>query len=298
MPKRIPNSSARTQQLFLKVGKIIALDGSRGASPETVHDLRTTARRIETLISAYSLNDRDSTKLAKQLASLRRRAGSLRDVDVHLAALDAIRLDNGVRDRALLRKHLTKMRNKREKKLMRALDKAVSKGIEKKMTRTEERLTTVSDGFRATDYLGQALSKFRNLAESHPHLTEATLHRFRIDCKRIRYVAEISSDPAAAKLVVSRLKSIQDAIGDWHDWLTLTEVATDVLPNTATGLMAALRTHTRSKYNEAIRVCRDATRELLAVHAAKTSPSAPSDRNGNRRKAADVPAQKDRPQAA
>lgn len=292
----MPKSSARTQHLFVKVGKLL-VDGSRGASPETVHDLRTTARRIETLISAYSLNDRDSRKLAKQLAELRRRAGSLRDVDVHLAALDAIRLNNGVRDRALLRKHLTKMRTKREKKLMRALDKAVSKGIAKRMTRTEKRLTTQSDGFFAADYVGQALSRFSKLAESNARLTEATLHQFRIRCKRIRYVAEIG-DSADAKSVVSRLKSIQDAIGDWHDWLTLTEVATDVLPNSATGLMAALRTHTRSKYNEAVRVCRDATRELLAVHAAKMSPSVPSDKNESHRKVTSLPAQKARPRAA
>jgi len=257
---------ARTNKLFLKLNKIARQNSSR-ILPETVHDLRTTARRIETLLSTHGLDEHGpAAKLARQLAKLRRRAGKLRDVDVHIAALDGIRLENASRDKSALHDHLAKMRSKGEDKLVRTLDKEVSKRLLKRMKRAAKELQARFGGSRAENYTVEALQKFKALVDSYPRLTEKTLHNFRIDCKHVRYLAEMGGETPDAERVVSPLKTIQDAIGQWHDWLTLMQLARDILPNAAAPLMAALRTQTRSKFNEAIRLTAEAKQELLAMH--------------------------------
>jgi CHAD domain-containing protein len=282
--------SARTEKLFSKLGKITC-GTSSGASPEMVHDLRTTARRIETLLSTHRLDEHGATaKLARQLAKLRRRAGKLRDIDVHIAALEGVRLENGARDKSLVHDHLSKLRSKAEAKLSRTLDDEVSKGLVKRLKRAAQDLKDPAQGLPTNDHTQQALTKFKALVESSPQLTEKTLHDFRIDCKRIRYLAEMSGETRQAERVVSELKNIQDAIGEWHDWLTLTEVAKEVVPSATSGLVAALRAGTRSKFNEALRITSEAKRELLAMKVAELGPVSVSPRmaaiegpNGNRR---------------
>ena len=52
-------------------------------SPEDVHDLRTRIRRIEAIMQALRLDDtRDRKRLLKSVASIRKRAGQVRDMDV------------------------------------------------------------------------------------------------------------------------------------------------------------------------------------------------------------------------
>lgn len=265
---------SRTSRLFFKLNKI-AHQESSSISPETVHDLRTTARRIETLLAAHELDDDGSNaKLARQLARLRRRAGKLRDIDVHIAALDSVRLENGVRDRTALQEHLAAMRNKSEGRLLRTLEKASAKGLAKRMRRAEKDLQAAPSGDSPPkNFTAEALRKFKELVDGYPQLTDKTLHNFRIECKRIRYLAEMSGETPEAERGVSALKSIQDAIGEWHDWLTLTEIANEVLPNGTSPLMAALRTQTKSKFNAAIRVTAEAKERLLALGSTAAAAS-------------------------
>jgi hypothetical protein len=64
---------------------------------------------------------------------------------------------------------------------------------------------------------------------------------------------------------------MQDAIGDWHDWLTLREktqeLATDGRPS---AMIAALTNITRAKYRDALQVVAEVKAELL-----QTTPSSP-----------------------
>ena len=43
--------------------------------------------------------------------------------------------------------------------------------------------------------------------------------------KRIRYLAELADESAEQKDFIRELKSVQDAVGDWHDWQELTNTA-------------------------------------------------------------------------
>jgi CHAD domain-containing protein len=167
---------------------------------------------------------------------------------------------------------LQKARAKREKKLLRAFQNEVDDGFPKGLKRTSAHLQqeTAKPAHRqaAEDrFLAAALDKFATVVKQHPALSEANLHAFRMDCKRARYLAEMAGDGTQVATVIEQLKRIQDSIGIWHDWLTLTATAESVLARSGqVPLLSALRTNTRSKYLEALRITADAKRALLEMH--------------------------------
>jgi CHAD domain-containing protein len=91
------------------------------------------------------------------------------------------------------------------------------------------------------------------------------LHAYRTNCKRIRYLAEMAGETPEASRVVEPLQRIQDAVGEWHDWQTLTEAAEKMFGATAeSALIAALRNMTNEKFAAARTVCQESRRVLLA----------------------------------
>ena len=131
--------SNRTQALFDKLLRISRR--SSGAKPETVHQLRTTIRRVETLLATtLPALGRKERKLLKQLDRLRRRAGKVRDLDVQIQALGSLRLESITRDRARVMAFLEKARTRRERRLLRAFQDEVDAGLRKRLKRTSTRL--------------------------------------------------------------------------------------------------------------------------------------------------------------
>ena len=86
-------------------------------------------------------------------------------------------------------------------------------------------------------------------------LSEAVLHQYRILSKRARYAAEFAGDSAEAEQFIASLKRIQDAAGDWHDWLTLTQTASEHLGDVReSSLVAELHNVTGAKFRHAVAV--------------------------------------------
>jgi CHAD domain-containing protein len=260
----------RTQALFDKLQRISRRSSNLKA--ETVHQLRTTVRRIETIVSTTS--DKvgpKERKLLKQLDRLRRRAGKLRDLDVQIEALGSLRLESVARDRAKVTRFLEKARAKRERKLLKAFDDEVRKGLHKRMQRTSTRLQQESmkparDPSAQGRVLTAALDKFAAVAKQHATLTEDNLHHFRMQCKRVRYLAEMAGEGPRVDAVIEQLKRIQDSVGSWHDWTTLTSTAERVLSRSGeVPLLSALRAGTRSKFLEALRSTTQAKQALLEM---------------------------------
>jgi CHAD domain-containing protein len=275
--------SNRTPALFDKLLRISRL--SSGAKPETVHQLRTTIRRIETLVATtLPAPGRKEEKLLKRLGKLRRRAGKVRDFDVQIEALGSVRLESVTRDRARVMGFLEKARAKREKKLVRAFQDEVDAGLPKRLKRTSARLqpetAKPAQPHAAADrFLAAALDKFAAVVKQHSTLSEANLHEFRMDCKRVRYLAEMAGEGPRVAAAIEQLKRIQDSIGTWHDWLTLTATAESVLARSGqVPLLSALRTSTRSKYLEALRITADAKRALLEMQESQHKPGKPVSR--------------------
>ena len=275
----------RTQALVDQLQRISRL--SSGAKPETVHQLRTTIRRIETLVATtWPAPGRKQEKLLKQLSRLRCRAGKVRDLDVQIEALASLRLESITRDRARVMAFLEKARAKRESKLLKSFRDEVDAGLHKRLNRTSERL---QQEFRKpahrdaaeNRFLAEALDKFAALVKERPTLTETNLHEFRMDCKRVRYLAEMAGESPRVATAIEQLKRIQDSIGAWHDWLTLTGTAESVLLRSGqVPLLSALRAGTRSKYLEALRIAADAKRALLEMREPKPQLRKPASSAG------------------
>jgi CHAD domain-containing protein len=95
-------------------------------------------------------------------------------------------------------------------------------------------------------------------------MTEKTLHQYRVVGKRARYLAEMASEDPEAKRLVDQLKRMQDVIGDWHDWLKLTQKAEGLFGEVQdSALVAALSNITRAKFRLALDALRE-TRSGLA----------------------------------
>ena len=259
-----PARDRRTSALFQKLRRMIRRVSSEPAA-EDVHQLRTTVRRVETLLAAREKSFHVDHKLLKQLARLRRRAGKVRDLDVQIVALREIRLEAAGVDKVCVLRHLQKVHKKRTKRLVAAAIEELADGLLARIRRTVSALLLQPQpAILQKDFAAVALDDFAKLARTQATLDEGNLHGFRMACKRVRYLAEMS-ETLVAHRAVAALKRIQDAIGEWHDRVTLTETAEAVLPNPHSPLLAALRTRRRSKFIHALRIVAEARRALLEL---------------------------------
>ena len=91
-----------------------------------------------------------------------------------------------------------------------------------------------------------------SIIDRNTRLDEDQLHRCRVTVKRARYAAEFAPKSAATDQFIAQLKTLQDALGRWHDWFTLTNTARHELGEIhQSSLVAALHNVTRGKFRDA-----------------------------------------------
>jgi len=201
---------------------------------------------LEGLIAKPGGNDK---KLLVLLARLRKKAGKVRDLDVQISTLRNLRVPQDRARKTEMLQALCDERQKREARLVSAFDEDTLRELGKRLKRASKALPLDRDP------LEPALRQLRDLTRDPSPVTEATLHRYRILGKRVRYLAEQRPDSPHAREIVSSLKQVQDAIGDWHDWLKLTEKATKLFEDAPiSGLLSTLRAITRNKFLQAVDV--------------------------------------------
>jgi len=223
---------------------------SEHPKPEYVHRFRTLSRRVEALLEGLIAkpggNDK---KLLVLLARLRKKAGKVRDLDVQISTLRNLRVPQDRARKTEMLQALCDERQKREARLVSAFDEDTLRELGKRLKRASKALPLDRDP------LEPALRQLRDLTRDPSPVTEATLHRYRILGKRVRYLAEQRPDSPHAREIVSSLKQVQDAIGDWHDWLKLTEKVTKFFEDAPiSGLLSTLRAITRNKFLQAVDV--------------------------------------------
>jgi CHAD domain-containing protein len=232
----------KTERALLKL--------SAGQDAESVHGFRTTCRRLQTLIEeVFPDRDRNQKKLLKMLEGIRKRAGKVRDLDVQLAALRSLKVPQEPRRKTQLMHGLIELRAKHEKKLRKMLSKENIREIRKRLKRGSEE--TVSEASR--DPLSVSRAMLARVVRPAGPVTEDLLHQYRIAVKRARYAAEFAPKAAEAAQLVAQLKRLQDALGHWHDWLTLTQTAAKRLGDVnQSSLVAALHNVTGGKFRQAV----------------------------------------------
>ena len=220
--------------------------------PDSVHAFRTGTRRLQILLGELSPKlDRNEKKLLKLLGRIRKRAGKLRDLDVQSAALRSLKVPREPRRKTQLVNQLIELRAQQEKKLRKAVDKASVREIRKRLKRAAGRF----DLKTSRDPLAVAQAMLETVDRAGAPLTETVLHQYRILSKRARYAAEFANPSPQADQFIAQLKRIQDASGDWHDWLTLTQTANQHLGDVRESpLVAELHNVTGAKFRRAVAV--------------------------------------------
>jgi CHAD domain-containing protein len=238
-------------------------------APENVHKFRTYSRRVEALLSELVPRlDRNDKKLLKRLGRLRTKAGRVRDLDVQIASLGSLKIPQDPGRKSQLMRSLAEERAQREGKLAKTFDRATVRELRKRLRRAAGHQIP-----KSTEPVSLALRQLTQLGRDQAPLTEKILHQYRIAGKRARYLAELAGKDPEAERFVDRLKRMQDVIGEWHDWLKLTEKAEKLFDGTPdSALLAALRNVTRAKFRQAV----DALTETRAALAAKKPVSMPA----------------------
>ena len=261
---------AHSQPLLRKLSRLLR-DVPQKASPEGVHRLRTTIRRIEAILDALPEENHD--KLRRQLRDIRRRAGEVRDLDVQQDLLKQVRSEGHPEQKEAVAIKLVKKRAKREKRLLSALDSESVASLRKRLRRLNSELRLGGDALKTPtleDPVRTALEQFHQLSTEIESITPQSMHEFRTRCKRIRYLAEVGASQPDGDLVVGELKRMQDAMGSWHDWWELARLAAKVLKGTPHAmLLGVLRTTVGTQFTLALRTIREVRASLSAVAAAR-----------------------------
>lgn len=237
---------------------------------ENVHGFRTGTRRLQVLFDLSAGRDHGHKKLLKQLGRIRKRAGKLRDLDVQLAALRGFKSSRQARPKIELVSHLIELRNRQEKKLRKLADRKTIREIKKSLRRAAKKF----DSKDSRDPLVAAREMLAKIDGSNPQITEETLHRYRIMAKQARYAAEFALESPAREQFIARVKKVQDALGDWHDWLTLTETAQEHLGDLRQSpLVAELQNVSGAKFRRALASLTQMQRKRVIARKAPAAQS-------------------------
>jgi CHAD domain-containing protein len=241
----------RSRLVFEKMERaLLRLASERDA--ESVHSFRTTSRRVQTLLEQL-IPDRNrqhqQKKLLKMLDRIRKRAGKVRDIDVQLYALRSLKVPQEPRRKTQLMHDLIELREQHEKTLRQLLTDKKIQEIRKRLRRASRRGKLET----ARDPLAVARAILTRVLRPAGPVTEDVLHRYRIVVKRARYAAEFAPKSAPAERFTAQLKRLQDAVGNWHDWLLLTETAAQRIGDVnQSPLVAALHNVTGGKFRLAL----------------------------------------------
>lgn len=261
---------AHVGYLFRKLSRMLRANRSL-PDARSVHQLRTTIRRIETL--AASLGKEDTkvfSKFQKVLREIFEKAGRVRDLDVQIEALKTISLPSVEDDKARLQNYLQRQRGKRQRKLANAVESELVKRLPKRQRRAKALLLEAVEqnqgaAPKQTVDLRKEVRGFIDTLRLNNFGME-TLHQIRLDVKHLRYAAE-AAGPAGEE-IVALLKPVQDEIGIWHDWLNLVETSEKILgPLPGHPLMTILRSKMRAQLNNAIVALKPLEAQLSEVLA-------------------------------
>jgi CHAD domain-containing protein len=257
---------AHVAYLFRKLARMLRANRT-SPDAKSVHQLRTTVRRIETFAASVGVSEgKGFSKFQKLLSEIFDKAGRVRDLDVQLEALSTISLPSVEDDKTLLHNYLQRQRVKRSRKLAETVDAEMMKRIPKRQRKAKLAvLQAVKEGPSARPVidLKKEIVPFLEKLRANNFDTQ-TLHELRLDVKRVRYAAEAAGE--RGEEIVAMLKPVQDAIGNWHDWLNLIQTADKVLvPMHGHPLMTILRSKVRARFSDAIASLKSLDERLTEV---------------------------------
>jgi CHAD domain-containing protein len=256
---------------------------AQDSDPDAVHRVRTGSRRLQAMLEARLREtpgpalEQPARAWLRQLKQIRRAAGVVRDLDVHRKLLeDWVGKDSGPLSKqsemldAWLKGERKRLAHGMQKKT-RKRQPALAEGQAGFLAAMSHSPLSSMRGSRPADVV--ALEDFVRAADTMPVLDAENLHDFRKATKKARYVAESAVDGQTSNSVAIALKRIQDAIGDWHDWLCLREEASAALGQEAPDLTAFLEREVERHFAAAMKTTQSTRGRLLGEWMASQSPA-------------------------
>jgi hypothetical protein len=114
-------------------------------------------------------------------------------------------------------------------------------------------------------------------------LGPANLHPYRLKLKELRYVLELEEPQPARQELIDAIKKVQDAIGEWHDWMSLGDIAADVLDHDRCRVVAQIKATAASRFANALATAQSLRSRYAAESPARRAPSRKTSRKGGRK---------------
>ncbi|HWY69772.1 MAG TPA: CHAD domain-containing protein [Terriglobales bacterium] len=245
------------ERLLASIANLRQQPTSKGA-----HFYRTSLRRFQAWNDvSHPHIDPEQQQALKFLDRLRKATGKLRDTEIHLELLENLA---GVRsaEKTKLKKERKTRRKSYRKKLKSLLRDSILSSISRALrvlnapqAQAKEPRPMIDDSTKL------ALQEYRAFVQQRGPLSPENLHEYRLECKRFRYTAELAGETPEGEILIAAWKGVQDVIGEWHDYLTLSEVAQEVLGDSP--LHTKLLERTQKKYQESLRAVANCEQKLL-----------------------------------
>ncbi len=248
---------------------------SESVSEKGVHRLRTTIRRVETLIEHAGVGPgKKQKRVLQELRALRKRAGKVRDLDIQIRLLSSIGNGSASPDRRALTAELRRKREKQASRLAAAARDLEGPKLLSRIARMTEKSVAApaQDSLAPLENVRQQLSELATGHASRQVLKPPRLHALRIRLKLLRYQVELAAETPEQKELAQELKSAQDTIGEWHDWEMLAKSAEKFFAGRLNcALLVEIRALLAARYSEA----NSTTLNILASFSAgpKKKPS-------------------------
>ena len=92
----------------------------------------------------------------------------------------------------------------------------------------------------------------------------ANLHPYRLKLKELRDVLEMEQPQPARQQLIDAVERAQDAIGEWHDWKFLGDIAADVLDHDRCRVIAQIRAMAASRFTNALALAQSLRKRYAA----------------------------------
>jgi CHAD domain-containing protein len=240
------------------------LSGSRDATADRVHALRRACRTASVVIDVLSnaLDDGAAERLQKVLRKLRRRAGRVRDLDVHVEIATELLGEKG--QPRQLQREIEEERPKHEQALLEYVERVTPGRLRKlraRLARDEE-----ADPAAIRKQMARRAGRWIDRANevlSHPLPEDAALHDLRIDLKKLRISLRTLRDLGAKGTMRKEVIIAAAArhLGRFHDVATLRE-RLETRPDALLPEIANLIRRLRTEEGNAVVRARDSLRKL------------------------------------
>jgi CHAD domain-containing protein len=229
---RMDSDQSRLQSPLRKLRKSVKKIAKK-VTPKRTHDLRTRIRRSEIVVRVALDGTREGKRLLKAVKPLYKMAGKVRDMDVLTTFAATVQADDEDACLAQLLEELVSRRERAARHLRKDVKdnrRKLDRNLRQCSARIKKEFAAAgnqSDDGGGTPAANPVALRLAAKLGASPRLSSRNLHPYRRKVKELRYLLDLAGDEDAK--LSDTLDNVKDAIGAWHDWNELAEIATKVL---------------------------------------------------------------------